>query len=205
MRKGKRIGRKKVVAALVIGAMACGLAAVAMPKDAGFAKAAGVVLVSPTAAGSEGDCKYVYDAGEKVFDVDHHVYTTQTGKYINGGKPKTGEMILAGRNRYLLYNGKWQKSPLDIEEGKKLAQENRKNNKSTCHYLRDELVGGDAAQVYSMRTDLDGSNNDHTIWISKSRGLYLRQESDISVNGTESDKFHISTRYEYTNVHAPQM
>jgi hypothetical protein len=203
MRKDKRMGRKRAVATLVIGELACGLAAVAMPRDGGFAKAAGVVLIGATAAGSEGDCKYVYDAGEKVFDVDHHVYTTQTGKYINGGKPKTGEMILSGRNRYLLYNGKWQKSPLDIEEGKKLAQENRKNNKSTCHYLRDELVGGDAAQVYSMRTDLDGSINDHTIWISKSRGLYLRQESDISVNGTESDKFHISTRYEYTNVYAP--
>jgi hypothetical protein len=76
---------------------------------------------------------------------------------------------------------------------------------STCHYLRDEIVGGEAAQVYSMRTEVDGSINDHTIWISKSRGLYLRQESDISVSGSESDKRHISTRYEYTNVHAPQM
>jgi hypothetical protein len=59
--------------------------------------------------------------------------------------------------------------------------------------------------VYSLRTEVDGGVNDHTVWISKSRSLYLRQESDMSVNGGDSDKFHISMRYEYTNVHPPKM
>jgi hypothetical protein len=199
------MGRKRVVAALVIAQLGCGLIAAAAPGNEGFANSAGAMFAGGSSAPSEGDCKYVYDTGEKVFDVDHHVYSTQTGKSIDGGKPRVSETIMVGSNRYLNYKGKWMKSPLDKEEGRKLTQENRKNNKSTCHYLRDELVGAEAAQVYSMRTDVDGSINDHTIWISKSRGMYLRQESDISVNGTDSDKFHISMRYEYTNVHAPQM
>jgi hypothetical protein len=196
---------KPVVAALVIAVLGCGLVAAAAPGNEGFANSPGARFAGGSSAPSEGECKYVYDAGEKVFDVDHHVYTTKIGKYIDGGKPRAGEMISIGSTRYVNYQGKWQKSPLDKEEGKKLVQENRKNNKSTCHYLRDELVGADAAQVYSMRTEADGSINDHTVWISKSRGVYLRQESDISVNGTDSDKFHISMRYEYANVHAPAM
>jgi hypothetical protein len=198
MWNGERMGRKQIVVALVIAELTCGLVAAASAEPR-FAPTATMALPS------EGDCKYVYDSGEKVFTVDHHVYSVETGKHVNGGKPRAGEMILAGGNRYVNYMGKWQKSPLDLEEGKKLAQEQRRKAKSTCHYLRDESVGAETAQVYSMRTEVDEDVSDHTIWISKSRGLYLRQESDMGVTGGDTDKFHISARYEYTNVHTPQM
>jgi hypothetical protein len=44
---------------------------------------------------------------------------------------------------------------------------------------------------------------DTQIWISKSRGLPLKQIYDIDVNGGARCKSHTEIRYEYTNVTAP--
>jgi len=42
--------------------------------------------------------------------------------------------------------------------------------------------------------------SDGQIWISKSKGLPLKDEIDISSDGFKN---HHSTRYEYANVQAP--
>jgi outer membrane lipoprotein-sorting protein len=66
----------------------------------------------------------------------------------------------------------------------------------TCRYLRDEAVNGEAAAVYSQHIENEDTVSDGTVWISKSRGLPLRVETNVE--GTLR-----STRYEYGNVQVP--
>jgi hypothetical protein len=84
----------------------------------------------------------------------------------------------------------------------KQEQENRKNSKPTCAYLRDEPVDGETAAVYSIRADTSDRKSEGHVWISKSRGLPLRQELDIDTVD-KSGKNHHTMRYEYTNVQPP--
>jgi hypothetical protein len=86
----------------------------------------------------------------------------------------------------------------------KKEEENRKNSKSTCRYLKDESVSGETAAVYSTRSETGDIKSDGQIWISKGRGLPLRQEFDIDSGGS-GGKYHHSARYEYGNVQPRQL
>ena len=82
-------------------------------------------------------------------------------------------------------------------------QENRKNVKNaSCRHVRDEIVNGEPAGVFSAQTETDDIKSDSLIWISKNKGLVLRQEEDLDAGG---DKSHVSARYEYSNVSAPNV
>ena len=81
-------------------------------------------------------------------------------------------------------------------------EENWKNAKNvSCKYLRDESVKGESAAVYSTHNENEDTKEDGQVWVSKSKGLPLRQEEDVDIG--YGDKRHHSTRYEYTNVQAP--
>jgi hypothetical protein len=67
--------------------------------------------------------------------------------------------------------------------------------------LPDESVGGVAAVVYSTHSENDGSKADGQVWIAKGSGLILRMDADVEPG--DVDQTHMSTRYDYTNVHAP--
>jgi hypothetical protein len=79
-------------------------------------------------------------------------------------------------------------------------KEAEKNGNSACQVIRSEAVKGEAATVYSLRRDVQGSKEDSQIWISKANGMALRAEQDIDMGG---GKEHRSARFEYSNVHAP--
>jgi outer membrane lipoprotein-sorting protein len=79
---------------------------------------------------------------------------------------------------------------------KDLAEKNRQNNKTTCRYLNDELVDGEMAAVYSLHDVSPKATSDSKIWISKTKGLPLRTDTDLG-------KSHVSMRYEYGNVKPP--
>jgi hypothetical protein len=86
-----------------------------------------------------------------------------------------------------------------------MEEQNIKSSKYTCRYLRDEPVNGEPAAVYSPhseREDLE-IKSDGQLWISKSRGLPLRQELEIMESGDKPDVNHHSIRYESTNVRPP--
>ena len=68
-----------------------------------------------------------------------------------------------------------------------------------CRYLKDELVAGEMAAVYSLKNK---GKVDSQIWISKAKGLPLRQEDDVDL-GAGKGKSHNSTRYEYGNIKPP--
>jgi hypothetical protein len=153
---------------------------------------------------SDSACQAVLDAGEKLFITPYHMYMTEAGAGAGNGKPMSSETVFSGGAQYILFNGKWSPSPVSVVEMKAMEQRNRNNAKNvSCHYVRDESVNGESAALYSTHEETAHGKNDNQIWVSKSKGLILRQETDIDTGG--GNKTHMSVRYEYSNVHAPKL
>lgn len=153
----------------------------------------GLFLTGGEPLAAQDDCKLVLDAMIKVIDTPTHAYVTMDIT----GKPQTSESIYVGGVVYAKYAGKWS-AGATAKEVKEIAEKNRQNNKTTCRYLKDELVNGEVAAVYSVHEVSSRSTMDSKTWISKSKGLPLRSDTDM-----EGGKHHISTRYEYGNVKPP--
>ena len=160
----------------------------------------GLALLLPsigaTPLAAQANCQAVDNAMNKVYTTPTHLYNTMDGKSKN-------EIIYVGGVIYDNVRGKWARSQLTLPQLMKMEDENRRNSKYTCRYLRDESVNGEMAAVYSThaeRSDM-GIKSDGQVWISKTKGLLLRQEEDIDAG--VGAKNHHSTRYDYANVQPP--
>ena len=153
----------------------------------------GHLLIGAKPLAAQDDCKLVLDAMTKFFDIPTHAYVTMN----LSGKPQTGESIYVGGLVYAKYDGKWS-AGTTTKEMKEITEKNRRNNKTTCRYLKDEPVNGEMAAVYSVHDVSPRSTSDSKAWISKAKGLPLRSDTDM-----EGGKSHISMRYEYSNVKPP--
>ncbi|MGH8094991.1 MAG: hypothetical protein ACREIF_16215 [Chthoniobacterales bacterium] len=141
--------------------------------------------------------KAVLDAMAKLNQTPHHEYITTTGDAAAGGTQKN-EMIGIGDTNYVKIHDKWTVSPMTP---KMMAEQEKENIRDAkvyrCQYERDESVNGEAAAVYKAHSENENGSSDAEIWISKSRGLPLRE--NIDVNGTG----RFSVRFDYANVQAP--
>jgi hypothetical protein len=161
----------------------------------------GLLTLGGPQGAAQDSCKAVNDAQDKVITTPTHIYSTMTSA-PNSADKHTTEIIYVGGATYVKVSGKWTRSAITAQQVTKREEENRKASKSSCQYLRDEIVNGEAAAVYSAhseRADM-GIKSDGEIWISKSKGLPLKNELDITSDGTKN---HHSARYEYTNVQPP--
>jgi hypothetical protein len=150
------------------------------------------------------ECKAVYNAADKLLAVPHHVYMTEIAAFTNG-EPRQSELIFVGGVSYVRVSGRWTKSPLTVEQSRQQEAENRKTaTNQSCRHLRDEAVNGEAAALYTAHAENAGEGSDTQVWISKSRGLILKQEEDFGDVGAK-DKTHMSIRYDYGNIQAPKM
>lgn len=170
----------------------------------------GLSLIGATPLAAQGNCQSVLDALSKVFATPSHIYRTMSPVSKDRSKPRPedttySETIYVGESAYTKGVGSWRRSRATLEQVKKLEEQNIKSSKYTCRYLRDEPVNGEPAAVYSTHSEREdlGIKSDGQIWISKSRGLPLRQELEITESGDKSEVNHHSMRYEYTNVRAP--
>jgi hypothetical protein len=161
----------------------------------------GLLLTGPARLAAQDPCQPTYDAMSKAMSTPTHIYMTMTG-VPNSADKHTTEVIYIGGATYVNVGGKWSRSPMTSQQVIEKEEENRKASKMTCKYLRDEAVNGEAAAVYSTHSDRAdmGIKSDGQIWISKSKGLPLKNEIDITSGGSTN---HHSTRYEYANVQAP--
>lgn len=161
----------------------------------------GLLLTGPARLAAQDSCQPAFDAMAKAMTIPTHLYSTMTG-VPNSADKHTTEVIYIGGANYVKLAGKWERSQMTTQQVMQQEEENRKASKSTCKYLRDEAVNGEAAAVYSTHSDRAdmGVKSDGQIWISKSKGLPLKIEIDISSDGSTN---HHSTRYEYANVQAP--
>ena len=167
-----------------------------------FAALLGSILAVPALA-MDPSCKAVADAGDKMLSTPTHITSTTTAAYT-GGKPRNSESIYAGNAIYVNVDGKWTRSKMTPQEMLKMQQENRESKKGTCRYVRDESVNGESAALYSAHSESEKGISDNQIWVSKSKGLVLRQETDLDT-GHGNGKSHLSVRYEYANVQAPKL
>ena len=164
-------------------------------------------LTSPASAAAQGDCQKILDVMSKVFTTPTHIYNTMTHVPFDGTTNRS-ETIYVGGSAYIKSGGTWERSPWPVQRVMKLEQENQKNSKETCSYVRDEAINGETAAVYKLHAERKfPSSNDlitssGEIWISKQRELPLRLEEDIETGDT--GKNHHSTRYEYANVRPPK-
>jgi hypothetical protein len=161
----------------------------------------GLSPIGATLLAAQDNCQPTYDAMSKVMTTATHVYATMTAVPNNGDKPITTEIIYTDGSAYVKVSGKWIRGGMTPQQVMKKEEENRKNSKTTCRYLKDESVNGETAVVYSTHSETGDIKSDGQIWISKSEGLPLRQELDIDSRG--SGQHHHSMRYEYTNVQPP--
>ena len=159
-------------------------------------------LVFSPAARAQGDCKPVRDAIEKMSTVSSHAYETESNPARAGTGVTNHEVISTGGTVYVLMSGKWKKSPMSSADMRAQEEENWKNAKNvSCKHLRDESVKGESAALYSTHNEDEDSKEDGQVWVSKSKGLPLREEQDVDLGS--GDKHHMSIRYEYSNVQAP--
>lgn len=159
-----------------------------------------LLLICSMPLAAQSGCQTVTEAMTKVITTPSHLYSAMTDSSA-GSKPHTTEIIYAGGSSYVKLGAKWTKSEISPQQVLKKEQENRQNSKYTCQYLRDEPVNGEIAAIYGTHAERSDIVSDGQIWISKSRGLPLRHEEDISIGG--KDKNHHSTRYEYGDIRPP--
>ena len=150
----------------------------------------------------DGACQVVGDAIVKSFTVPFHFNNTGTAA---DGKTRTTEMIYVNGAIYSQVNGKWFSFPESSGDVKGLMEANRKNlTNASCHVVRDENVNGESATLYSVHSETERGIHDSQIWISRSKGLLLREETDAQLPG-KSGKEHVSLRLDYNNVQAPKV
>jgi hypothetical protein len=177
-------------------------AAPAAPAAAGSGAAR---AASPAPQTADSTCNAVLAALDKNFTVPYHMYMTQTSAALQNGKPMSTEMVYAGGKRYVLYDGKWIVSDVSDDDMKAMQLKARQTAKNlSCHYVKDETVNGESAALFSTHGESEHGKDDNQIWISKSKGLIIKQETDMDIGGGRP-KTHMSVRYEYTNVQAPKM
>ena len=143
----------------------------------------GGIILSPLAQAADSACQALADVGRKVLTTPTHIYTTRTNAFRSGGKPTTSETIYAGGAIYVRLNHRWTRSTIKPQDMLQHKKENQNDTKITCRYLREESVNGEAAAVYSRHVETENDKMDVQVWISKSKGLPLREELDVDVGG----------------------
>ena len=159
------------------------------------------LLLAASALTWADDCQLVHDATIKVLTTPNHVYTTQTADFLQG-KTRQGEIIHINGAMYVNINGKWTRSRMTAQDLVEQERENWQTSKVTCQHLRDESVNGEGAALYSVHTVSEDRTTDAQVWVSKSKGVPLREELDMNVGGA-AGKSHMTLRYDYANVQAP--
>jgi hypothetical protein len=147
----------------------------------------------PHAAATD-SCQPLLDASQKLATTPTHIYGTVSNGHQS--KPTMTEMIYTGNAVYAKLDTGWMRTKLTPQE-----TIDRDKKAGSCRYVKDESIGGETAAMYSEESPSGEAQSQ--LWISKSKGLLLRQEVNIASDDKES-MTHISMRYEYANVQAPR-
>jgi len=153
-----------------------------------------------SAAWAADPCQPVFDALTKVPTTPSHSYTTSTR--VGGGTPTEAETIFANGQKYIRARGRWMHLPVTAQDVLEQEKKKQEKGKSTCQFVRNESVNGEAAALYSLHREYEGVQEDGQMWVSKATGLPLRAEEDFD-NQASRGKEHRSTRFEYGNVRPP--
>jgi hypothetical protein len=146
-------------------------------------------------------CKPVMDAMVKYLTTPSHAFVTTTG-LATGGKPVKSETISTGTTQFFMFEGKWKRSRVTVQDLLDIEKDNAKRAK--CHIVRAESVASEPATLFAVHIDADVGNADEQLWISRRSGLPLRMDVDVRVDGDKVAN-HSSETMTYGNIQAPQV
>ncbi len=149
------------------------------------------VALAP-ASHANNTCDALYQAGIKSVQTPHHVYSTTT---LRDGRPQTGEAVYAGGVEYLLFHGKWMRSPMSQQAMLEGAQDKLKTHPDICTLVGKQTVDGQLVSVYEVHNNEAGT--DQMVRILDASGLM--QGSTLTLPNHSV----VETRYDYANVQAP--
>jgi len=156
--------------------------------------------VSATAAES---CDTLYAALLKLAQTPNHAFTESSGA-IAAGRTRSSERIVTASTTYIQVSGQWRKSTMTPQQALQMEKEALADPKrDTCRYVGEETVDGEPAALFSTAKEDDGGKSEGRIWISKRRGLPLRQQIHLSVGGGKVGESQMTTRYTYDNIQPP--
>lgn len=164
---------------------------------------AALAFAAATGAAHAADpaCKPVTDAMVKAAGTPNHLRMHKTAAYKSA--PSDGETITTANARYVKAAGSWHQRPYDPKQEMADMAQGFLTVKLSCKYLRDESVAGEDAALYdTVNTQEGGVTVDTRVWISKSRGLPIKQTMDMDVGGKQG-KSHTEGTLDYVNVQPP--
>lgn len=132
----------------------------------------------------------------KTLQVDHGTVTQSNGR--------TRSAVTAGGVNYLQLGDVWKVSPFSPRDDQAHSDENLRNAKTyVCQSLPDSSIEGVAVANYRTRTETEDVVVESTISISKTSGLAIEVDNDLSSG--EGRKSHYTVLYTYIGIHAPSI
>ena len=162
-----------------------------------------VAGVCRAAYADEAACKAVLDAVIKQAGVPVHQKISIESAAAPGRRIES-ELIRLGDTLYMQMRGQWMKRPYDAAKAQQDAREAMHKSQHECTRLRSEAVGGQAAELYEVRSHGPEGNSEAQIWISSSSGLPLRQHTEMATAaaaGGQKSRHDVS--FDYADVKAP--
>ncbi|MEO8747488.1 MAG: hypothetical protein ABI379_07515 [Rhodanobacter sp.] len=146
-------------------------------------------------------CKPVFEALTKAAATPNHQFMTETA--ANKPTPESSEVIATANMMYTKIDTTWHGRPFNPQQQATQMREAYKTAALTCRHLRDETLAGDPVAVYDTQDKQEGGSIVNSqIWVSKARGLPVKQTIDMDVGGG-SGKSHTEVRVDYANVQPP--
>lgn len=162
---------------------------------------AGLCGATVSAHAADAACKPVFDAMTKMAATPNHTFMTETTAYND--ESESTETITTADTMYVKAHGAWHGRLYKPEQQVDEMRQAFKTANQTCQHVRDEDVGAEPTALYSTRYKQEGGITANSqIWISKTRGLPVKQTMDMDVGG-KLGKSHTDARIDYTNVQAP--
>ncbi len=175
--------------------------------------AAGLGSSSGSAHADETACKALEAAMIANTKTPYHSFATITFIYaapmtvaqrnLRLPASQSSETIFTGSAVYIrLTPGKWQNLPTSLAQFRERVRASIADFKD-CRHLADDKLNGAVAAVYEG----DSNTVQTKVWVS-AQGVPVKSETDIEIGATPGGDMvhqHLSTRYEYGDVHAPAL
>ena len=161
------------------------------------------ILCSATGFARAADpaCKPVFDAMTKAAATPNHMFMTTTA--ATNARPESSETITTANMMYLKVDGAWRMEAYNAQQQVTEMQKAASTTSIACQHLHDDTVAGESVEIYNtQQQQAGGSMINSQLWISKARGLPVKQTMDIDIGG-KFGKSHTDMRYDYNNVQAP--
>lgn len=113
------------------------------------------------------------------------------------------EAIKIDKQFFMQMNGKWQKSPMDLDKAEKVAIEQMRSDKikvTDCKTETGETVDGKAMSVITYTTEVPNSGIP-----AATTTLYIGKEDHLPYKLVDKDKGNTLITYRYKDVVAPKL